>query len=123
MGHSIAKYDSLKWDSQEMKVSKKKKKTDKKYVIEENIRTNKTYLLRMKLLNQSGWSAYPSKLYAVKTPKTSSKILKAKEMHKLLKMVHGKLSKKYKWKLLFRSSKDGFTGTQFHAKCDNVKRR
>ena len=118
---SFSEYDEFKWYAEEIKVTKKKRKSDRKFVISENIKSDKTYMLRMKILNQSGWSLYPSELPVVKTPKTSSKILKAKEMAKLLKMVHGKLRDKYKWKLIFRSSKDGFTGTQFHAKCDHKK--
>merc|ERR1712129_50734 len=68
-----------KWNTDAMyAISAKKKKTNKKCTIG-NLKQMKTYILRMRLLNESGWSQY-SKLIAIKTPKNiiKSKILTSK---------------------------------------------
>merc|ERR1712228_293296 len=115
----------VEWNMDTMhKVSSaKKRKTDKKCTINE-LKQLKTYVLRIRLLNESGWSEY-SEMYAIKTPKNmiKSKILSAKEKNKLKKMVdkHTKNEYKKEWKLLYRGSRDGFAYNSFFNKCNMKK--
>eukprot|EP01083_Nonionella_stella_P058006 152039_1 len=115
---SYDQYDELKWMNMEYKITKKRKRYDKYCTIEEDVKSGKTYMIRMKLLNGSGWSEYSADAYAVKMPKTASKILTKKEMKKLKRMVPQHLRK---WKLLLRASRDGYNGHSFHRLTDNKR--
>ena len=127
---AISEYDGLKWYMSDIilkKASKKDKKYEKKYKIEEKIKGEKTYIVRMKLLNESGWSECCNRLYVAKTPKViiQSKILTHKEKFKLKKLVDKQTKYKFnKWKLLFIGSRDGFETMNFfkksHGKKDTV---
>merc|ERR1712228_127419 len=67
---SIPDFEQLKWRSIEIETdTKKNKKYFKKYKIEEKIKNNKTYIVRMKLLNESGYSQYPKTFNVVQTSK------------------------------------------------------
>ena len=124
---AISEYDELKSYMSDIilkKASKKDKKYEKKYKIEEKIKSEKTYIVRMKLLNECGWSEYCNQLYVAKTPKViiQSKILTNKEKVKLKKLVDKQTKYKFnKWKLLFRGSRDGFETMNFFKKCHGKK--
>jgi len=77
------------------------------------------YALRARAKNSSGWGDWcvPQTLVTKKLI-IDSKILKPKEKKQLIKWLPSKDRNK-RWKLLFRASKHGFGGPQFHTKCDN----
>jgi hypothetical protein len=83
------------------------------------MRDSRSYLIRSRARNKSGWGEYssPAEILTEKM-EIDSKILKAGEKEILL----GWLPKKYqsrKLKLIFRASKKGFSSAAFHSKCDN----
>eukprot|EP01083_Nonionella_stella_P296481 1007224_1 len=106
----------MEWDTEEIRLKKDREKY--KYVISE-LRDNTAYAIRIRGKNSSGWGNYTESL-KIQTPKMTiaSKILKSKENRYLTKILPKKLKNK-KYKLLFRATKDGFSSSQFHAKCDN----
>jgi len=77
------------------------------------------YAVRARAMNSSGWGDWcVPQTFSTKKLVIDSKILKANEKKKLISWLPSKDRKK-RWKLMFRGSKHGFTGAQFHAKCDN----
>jgi len=77
------------------------------------------YAVRARAKNSSGWGDWcVPQTFVTKKLVIDSKILKAKEKKQLIRWLPKKDRKK-KWKLMFRGSKHGFNGAQFHAKCDN----
>jgi len=77
------------------------------------------YALRARARNTSGWGDYcVPQTISTKKLTIDSRILKPKEKKMLISWLPKKDRAK-RWKLMFRASKDGFNGSQFHAKCDN----
>ena len=116
-------YDSD--DSSESKMnsrvsSSKLKKFCKKgklsYKIEE-LKDNKAYLIRVCGMNQSGWGIYSSLIIgSTKKLVIDSKILSGKEKVQLMKFIPK--GAKSKWKLIYRASINGFSGSTFHSICN-----
>jgi len=83
------------------------------------MRDNRSYLVRSKGRNKSGWGEYGSPVEIItEKMEVDSKILRMGEKDILM----GWLPKKFqnrKLKLLFRASKKAFASTAFHTKCDN----
>ncbi|ETO29173.1 hypothetical protein RFI_07952, partial [Reticulomyxa filosa] len=88
-------------------------------ILAQGMRDYRSYLIRCKARNKSGWGEYgvPLEILTEKM-EIDSKILKPGEKEILVSW----LPKKYqgrKLKLLFRASKKAFASAAFHAKCDN----
>ena len=107
------------WETDEIEVEGNGKNALANYSYEmEELKALSAFALRVRAKNSSGWSDW-SKAIIVQTKKCflDTKILKSKENAYLKKILPKKLRKK-KLKLIFRASRDGWTSSQFHAKCD-----
>jgi len=95
-------------------------KSNRKYsCVVDQLLDKSEYAVRARSKNSSGWGDWSVAVtFGTKRLVVNSKILKPREKNKLVKWLPAK-DRKRKWKLLFRGSKHGFTGAQFHAKCDN----
>merc|ERR1719410_412372 len=109
--------EEMDWQSEEVKNRKGSKKW--KFTVDE-LSDNNAYCVRVRGKNASGWGTW-SNLLKVQTPKMllASKLLKSKESGYLMNKILDKKLRRKRFKLLFRASKHGFAGSQFHAMCNN----